>query len=321
MYDVPVIASNHAVRLGLRAASRNPELAFGRTLIDQTSALLSLLPVALALMLIAGADLGSLFATVRALQWPVLGAGITAMALSLTGGAVFWAGALPLLAADVEIDRRPPAGNFALLASRGFTRVLLTQILSQLLSMLVIAACMLALFVALPRALLHPSAGRFAAVALVATFAMVLAVLIDLLARLWLLRAAAFGEGVSASFGKATSLLCARLGQGLIVTAAFFVLQLIVSAVAGTLGGVFSGGAFFDADVALLALAPRIALGLAFAAVFAWLEVGKMGALAAIVCDAEGLFGPEPVEAQPAEVVVEGIAVDEVVVEAIPLDE
>jgi hypothetical protein len=313
VYDGPVIAANHAVRLGLRAASRNPELAFGRTLIDQTSALLSLLPVALALLIIAGADLDSLFATVLALQWPLAGAGIAAIAISVTGGALFWAGALPLLAADVEIDRRPPPGNFALLASRGFGRVFVAQILAQLLSTLVIAACTLALFVALPRALLHPSAGRFAEVALVATIAVVFSLLIDLLARLWLLRAGAFGDGVSASFGRAVSLLSARLGQGMIVTAAFFVLEIIVSAVAGALGGVFSGTAFFDADVALLALAPRIALGLAFAAVFAWLEVGKMGALAAIACDAEGLLGSEAAEAQPliAEPVIEALPIDE----------
>jgi hypothetical protein len=313
VYDVPVIASNHAVRLGLRAASRNPELAFGRTLIDQASALLSLLPVALAVLLIAGADLDTLFATVLALQWPMLGAGIAAIAISATGGALFWAGALPLLAADVEIDRRPPPGNFALLASGGFARVFVAQILSQLLSTLVIATCTLALLVALPRALLHPSAGRFAEVALVATLAVVFSLLIDLLARLWLLRAAAFGDGVSVSFGKAVSVLSARLGQAMIVTAAFFVLEIIVSAVAGALGGVFSGNAFFDADVALLALAPRIALGLAFAAVFAWIEVAKMGALAAIVCDHEGLFGSEVVEAQPL--------IAEPVIEAIPLDD
>jgi hypothetical protein len=194
-------------------------------------------------------------------------------------------------------------------------RVLVTSMLSQLLSTLLVAGCAFALLVAVPRALLHPSIGSFVQVALAATVIIVFGVLVDLLARLWLIRAAAFGESLTVSFGKAVSLLFARLGQGLIVTAAFFVLQLIVSAVAGGLGGVFSGSAIFDADVALVALAPRIALGLAFATVFCWLEVGKMAALAAIACDVEGLFGPgeNVVEAQPLPA--------EPVVEAIPLDE
>jgi hypothetical protein len=315
VYRGGVIASNQAVRLGLRAASRNPELAFGRALVDQASALLSLLPVVLAALIISGTSLDSLFFTVAALQWPLIGAAVTAFAISFGAGAFFWAGAMPLLAADAELDRRPPPGNFALLGSRGFVRVLLTSMLAQLLATSLVAGCLMALLIAVPRALLHPSMGRFAQVALIATVMIVFGVLVDLLARLWLIRAAAFGEGPAVSFGKAVPLLFARLGQGLIVTAAFFVLQLIASAVAGGLGGVFSGSALFDADVALVALAPRIALGLAFAAVFSWLEVGKMAALSAVACDAEGLLGPEEavVEAQPLPA--------EPVIEALPLDD
>jgi hypothetical protein len=305
-----VIASNQAVRLGLRAASRNPELAFGRTLIDQAAALLSLLPVVLAGFLIAGATIGSIWRAIAVLRWPTLGAMVVAFALSLTAGAFFWAGTLPLLAADVELDRRPPPGNFALLASRGFSRVLLTALTSQLLSNLVVAACVLAVFFAVPVAMLQPSSGRLAVVALVVISAVIFSLLVDLLLRFWLLRAAAFGEGVSAAFGKAASLLSARLGQGMIVTAAFLLLELIVSALAGALGGIFSRLALSDADAALLGLAPRIALGLAFAAVFAWLEVGRMGALAAIACDAEGLLGPDHGE-HPPEPVIDALPVND----------
>jgi hypothetical protein len=312
-----MIASNHAVRLGLRAASRNPELAFGRTLIDQTSALLSLLPILLAGLLLAGARLNSIIDIFRALQWPTLGALIVAFVISFTAGAFFWAGTLPLLAADVELDRRPPQGNFALLASRGFSRVLLAALTAQVLSTLVTVAGLLAVFVSVPLALLQPTPGRFAGVALAVVAAALFGVLVDLLARLWLLRAAAFGEGVSAAFGKAASLLSARLGQGLIVTAAFLFLELIVSAVAGTLAGVFSKVAFLDAKVAFLGLAPRIALGLAFGAVFSWLEVGRMGALAAIACDAEGLLGP----GQLPEPVIEALPIDGPVIDALPVDD
>ena len=315
-----MLASNQAVRLGLRAASRNPEFAFGFALIDQAGALLSLLPILLAGLLIAGVDLGSIFKVVGALGWPVMGAIVAAFAVSFTAGALFWAGALPLLAADIELDRRPPSGNFGLLAARGFARVLMTAMASHLLSTLVTVACALALFVALPAAVLRPSAGRFAGVALAVAGAAVFGVLVDLLARFWLLRAAAFGEGVRASFGKAASLLSARLGQGLIVAAAFLVLELIVSAAAGGLSGAFSGLRLLDPDAALLGLFPRVALGLAFAAVFAWLEVGRMGALAAIACDAEGLLGPNHGEQIP-EQVVEAQLASEQVIEAMPPDD
>jgi hypothetical protein len=316
-----VLASNQAVRLGLRAASRNPEFAFGRALIDQAGALLSLLPIVLAGLLIGGVDLGSILAAAGALRWPVLGAIVAAFAVSLTAGALFWAGALPLLAADIELGRRPPPGNFALLAARGFARVLLTALTSQLLSTLATAGCVLAVFVALPMAALKPSTGSFAGVALVVAVALVSSLLIDLLARFWLLRAAAFGDGVSASFGKAASLLSARLGQGLVVSAAFLVLELIVSAVAGGLSGAFSGMTFLNPEAALFGLAPRVALGLAFSAVFAWLEVGRMGALAAIACDAEALLGPDHGGQIPEPVPEEGVIEAQPVVEALPLDD
>ena len=49
------IHASEAVRLGLRAASRNPELAFGKAILDLASSALSLLPVLLAGLLLSGA--------------------------------------------------------------------------------------------------------------------------------------------------------------------------------------------------------------------------------------------------------------------------
>jgi hypothetical protein len=314
-----VIPSNHAVRLGLRAASRNPELAFGKALLDQAGSLLAALPALLAALLVLGsldADVPAFLDVLTALTWPTAGAILTAASLSFAAGAAFWSGALPLLAADLELDRRPPPGNFALLASRGFGRVVPAALLSQFLSLLVTVATFLALLAAVPLILEHPSNGRFAAVALVGTAAAAAALFVDLLCRFWLLRAAAFGDGTSAAFGKAASLLGARLGQGVVVSAAFFVLELIATAVSGALAGVFSGPALFGPDTALLSLGPRIALGLAFAAVFSWLELGRMGALAAIVCDVEGLIGPGEAPPLPPEPIVEA----QPVIEALPVD-
>ena len=48
-----MIRANQAVRLGLRAASRNSELSFVKGLINQGGNLIALLPVALAAVLVA----------------------------------------------------------------------------------------------------------------------------------------------------------------------------------------------------------------------------------------------------------------------------
>src|SRR5947209_3703648 len=106
------LRANQAVRLGLRASSRNPELGFGKALIDQAGNLLTLLPLVLGGLLVA-ASLGwnGLAVAVRALEllrWPVAGAILCALAVSFVAAMLFWAGALPLLAADAEMDRRPP---------------------------------------------------------------------------------------------------------------------------------------------------------------------------------------------------------------------
>jgi hypothetical protein len=314
-----VIASNHAVRLGLRAASRNPELAFFRALLEQAASLLALLPALLAGLLVAGAldaDLLSFARTFLVLRWPTVGGVAAALCLSFVAGIAFWAGALPLLAADIELDRRPPPGNFALLAGRGFARLFSSGLLAQLLSVLTAAALAFAFFAGLASFAVHPSTLRIAGVALVVAVALAVAVFVDLLTRLWMLRAAAFGEGPSAAFASAAQLLSARLGQTVIVSAAFFLLELIAAGGSGTLAGMFSGPALLDPQTAVIAIAPRIALGLAFAAVFSWLEVGRMAALAAIACDAEGLLGPDPssepvVEAVPAEHVIDALPVED----------
>jgi hypothetical protein len=311
-----MLRANQAVRLGLRAASRNPELSFGKALIDQGGSLLALLPVALAALLLAGAARrGNVLALLRALNgigWPVLGGVATALAILATLAMLFWAGALPLLAADAELGRRPPPGNFAVLLSRGASRVLLAGALGWGLALSFNLACAAALLVAAPLCVLWPSAALFALTALLGASAVVGSVLLDLLARLTLVRSAAFGDGASAAFGKAGSLLATRLGACLVVTLAFLFLEMIAATVAAMLTSLLSGAPLLDPRAELLALAPRIAVGLAAAAVFAWLEVARMAALAALAADAEGLIDTAFVEPPPvAELVVEALPVED----------
>jgi hypothetical protein len=70
---------------------------------------------------------------------------------------------------------------------------------------------------------------------------------------------------------------------------------------------------FLDPQAELVALAPRAAVALAAAAVFAWLEVGRMGAFAALAADAEGLIAPEPPPEPPP--------VAELVIDALPAED
>lgn len=311
-----MLRANHAVRLGLRASSRNPELAFVKALVDQVGNLLALLPFALGVLLVvAVARRGTLQGLFRALQaafalrWPVLGGTLAALSILFLAGMLFWAAAIPLLAADAEIDRRPPAGNFALLLSRGAARTLVAGVLGSGLSLLFSIACSLALLFAIPLTLARPSAILFALTALVAAALLLGSVLLDALARLTLIRAAAFGESATAAFANAASLLGARLGSCVGVTLAFIFLELIAGAAVATLTGFLSGFALFDARSELIALAPRAAIGLAAAAVFAWLEVGRMGALSALAADAEGLIAPE--EPPRAELVIDALPAEE----------
>jgi hypothetical protein len=314
-----MLRANQAVRLGLRAASRNAELSFAKALINQGGNLIALLPIALAAALIAalarGDALRSALLAARALaalRWPVLGGIAAALSIALAASLLFWAGAVPLLAADAELNRRPPPGNFALLVSRGAARTLVAGILGWGISILFTLACDAAVIFAIPAVLLRPSPGLFAAAALAGAVAVTGTFLLDALARLIMVRAAAFGDSATPAFARAVSLLGARLGASAVITVVFVALELMVGAVAASLTGLLSAGSFNPRDQ-VLALAPHAAIALAAAAVFGWLEVGRMGAFAALAADAEGLIAPEaPPEPPPrAELVVEALPADE----------
>ena len=314
-----MLRANQAVRLGLRAASRNAELSFAKGLINQGGILLALLPIAFAAILIAalarGDALRSALLAARALaglRWPVLGGIAAALSIALAASLLFWAGAVPLLAADAELNRRPPPGNFALLVSRGAARTVVAGILGWGISILFTLACDAAVIFAIPALLLRPSPGLLAAAALAGAVAVTGTFLLDALARLIMVRAAAFGDSATPAFARAVSLLGARLGASALITVVFVALELIVGAVAASLTGLLSAGSFNPRDQ-VLALAPHAAIALAAAAVFGWLEVGRMGAFAALAADAEGLIAPEaPPEPPPrAELVVEALPADE----------
>src|SRR2546428_621905 len=158
-----MLRANQAVRLGLRAASRNAELSFAKGLINQGGNLLALLPIAFAAILIAalarGDALRSALLAARALaglRWPVLGGIAAALSIALAASLLFWAGAVPLLAADAELNRRPPPGNFALLVSRGAARTVVAGILGWGISILFTLACDAAVIFAIPALLLRP---------------------------------------------------------------------------------------------------------------------------------------------------------------------
>lgn len=318
-----MLKANQAVRLGLRASSRNPELAFGKALLDQGGNLLALLPVLLiGLFLFALSSGEALTAVLRAAvalqraRWALAGASVAAAALSWVANVCFWSGAIPLLAADAEMNARPPRGNFMLLVGRGFGRVAPTAFVASALSTLSGVTFLVAFLAGIPALVLRPSARLAAGSALVLTTAVFASVLIDLLGRLMLVRSAAFADGVSAAFGSAARLLGARLGALLAITVAFLVLEIVAVTASAAIGGMLSGGLDLDPRRELLVLAPRAALAIAFAAVFAWIEVAKQAALAALAADDEGLLEPV-VEAVP----VEAIAVAEPVVEALPVPE
>src|SRR5438094_376925 len=86
-----------------------------------------------------------------------------------------------------------------------------------------------ALGTALPAFLLRPAAGRLAALALLLSAGIVGGLLIELLVRLVLVRAAAFGDGATAAFAHAAALLARRLGACLVIVLAFGLLQLVVA--------------------------------------------------------------------------------------------
>jgi len=312
-----MLRANQAVRLGLRAASRNPELPFLKALIDQGGSLLAILPVAFAALLTVSAVRGPALSaallaleTALRLRWAILGGVLAALVLLFFASALFWAGALPVVAADAELNRRPPPGNFLLLLSRGAARTVLAASIGWAIVVLFAAACALALAVAAPVLWETPSILLLAAAALIAALFVAGAVLLDVLARLTVIRAAVFGDSASAAFGKAASLLGGRLGGCVAITLAFMLLEILVASATAALTGMLSGAALFRPRIELTALPARAAIGLAAAAIFSWLEVGRMGALAAIAADAEGMLEEE----QPAPVA-------ELVVDALPAED
>ena len=297
-----MLRANHAVRLGLRAASRNPELAFGKALLDLLGSLLTALPLLLALVLIAAAlgDDAPLAAVLHGvallvvLRWPVTTGLFAAAVISWTLSMLFWAGALPLLAADAEMDARPPQGSFIRLCASGFSRTAAAGAIGLVLSGGFGLCTSLALLFSLTAFGAHPSPVALVATALVAVFALIAGTALDLLARLMLVRAAALGDAAALSFTRAAALLGERLGACFVVAVAFLVLELIVGAAAATLIGP-SGGSL-DPAALVFSMGARIGLAIASAVVFAWLAMGRQGALAAIAADAEGLLpkAPEP---------------------------
>src|SRR3954468_963754 len=220
-----MLRANQAARLGLRAASRNPELSFAKALIDQGGNLLAVLPLVLGALLVAGAARGEIvraaalaLRAAAAMAWPLLGAIAVAFALAFTASLFFWAGAVPLLAADAELDRRPPSGSFAVLVARGASRTLVAGLVAWGLPALFALAFTVCLIAGAPLAALRPSPRLFAGIALAGAAALLGGALLDMLGRLMLVRAAAFGDAASAAFAKAASLLGSRLGTCFTVT-------------------------------------------------------------------------------------------------------
>jgi hypothetical protein len=318
-----VLRANQAVRLGLRAASRNPELSFGKALLDALGTALSMLPWLLAAALIAGAaghrepllGLAIAAAALGRMRWALLGGALAAGAISWTLGMAFWAGALPVLAADAELQRRPPPGHFWPLALRGFARVAAAGAAAYGLLLAFAVSLGVAALAGSLTMLARATPAAIALLALAGSLGLVGGILLDALARLMLVRAAAFGDGATAAFTHASGFLGRRSGACVAVQLAFMLLQLVVATAAGLFTGILWSG--FDPEIFLLAVPPRLAAGLAFGAVFAWLEVARQGALAALVADEEGLLElpPEPPPPSPAPAVLQRPEV----VEALPV--
>src|SRR5712664_242963 len=188
-----MLRANQAVRLGLRAASRNPELSFGKALLD------------------------------------ALGGALAAAAISWTLGMAFWSGALPVLAADAELQRRPPSGHFWPLAIRGFPRVAAAGALAYGILFAFALALGVAALAGAVSTLARPTPGAFALLALIGCFAMAGGILLEALARLMLVRAAAFGDGPLAAFARASEVVGRRIGACVAVQLAFLLLQLVVA--------------------------------------------------------------------------------------------
>jgi hypothetical protein len=330
-----MLRAQNAIRLGFRAATRNPELAFAKALLDLGGTALSLLPVVFAAVcayiVATRADLApGLFRAVAALQamtWSTAGAIGCAVLLSWVLGTAFWSGALPLLAADAELSRRPPPGNFFLLAGRGFSRVVSASAMALAISILVRIALFVALTFSVFACVVHPTVGRFAGLALLLTSGVAVYFLLDLLGDLWLVRAAALGDGTTVAFGRAASLLGRRLGACLLVSIEFAFFDVMVALVSGMAVAVALSSADVGLDPANMAFSipARVAVSIAFGALFAWLDVARKGSLAALAADDDGLIeGPvtPPSGSAPFAPIVEALPVpEEPIIEALPIPE
>ena len=331
------IRASEAVRLGLRAASRNPELAFGKALLDLGVTLLSLLPVLLASALLAGAisggDLEPVLRGLSRLPLPIAGAALAVFILSLATGAAFWAGALPLLAADAELGHRPPPGGFGRLVGRGFGRVVSASVLAAALSLLFSAAGVTAMVAGTLLYLRRSTPALAAGLALALTLVIAGGLLLEQISRILIVRAAALGEGPWTALSGAARLVGDRLGAVLGIALLFWLLQLVVGSVGAAFGGSISSAGSLSAQGVVLAVAPRVALYTGTAVVLAWLEVGRQGALGALVANDAGLLElPEPPiarrEAVPTQLVrpgreqvIEALPLPEPIVEALPIPE
>src|SRR5947209_15476475 len=200
------------------------------------------------------------------MRWALAGMALTVAALSWTLAMGFWAGALPVLAADAELQRRPPPGHFWPLALSGFARVAAAGALAGSLLLafeLSLAAGVLWGAVAI---LARPTAGAFALLALAGCVGIAGAVLLDALWRLMIVRAAAFGDGALAAFARASNVLGRRMAACVAVQLSFLLLEGVVATVAGLVTGILWTG--LDPAFLLVGLPPRLAAGLAFGAVF-----------------------------------------------------
>src|SRR5712692_7558196 len=294
-----MLRANRAVRLVLTAASRNAVLALGNALLDTLGSARWMLPWLLAAVLVAAVaghlepllGIAAAALVLAKMRWALLGGALAAAAISWTLGMAFWSGALPVLAADAELQRRPPPGHFWPLAMRGFARVAAAGALAYGLLLVFGLSLGVAALSGAVTILARPTPATFALLALTGCFGIVGGILLEALARLML---------VLAAVARACDVVGRRPGAFAAVQLAFLLLQLVVASAAGLFTGILWAG--LDPALLLLALPPRLAAGLAFGAVFAWLEVARQGALAALVADAEGLIDlpPEPPPLPPA---------------------
>ncbi len=306
-----MLRTGQAIRMGLRAATRNPELAFGRALLDLAGSILSSLPVLFAAVLLWRAFAGeqSLRGLLHALEaikrlgWPLAGALFAAAVISWALSAGFWAGALPVLAVDAEMGARPPAGTFFRLAFAGFARVAGASAITSALSLLISLCLTAALLLAVPLTFAKPSLPLLASLAALLTCSLLTGLIIDLLGNLALIRSAAFGDDGASAFIRAAQLFGERIGGVVAIAAVFFLGELMIATALGTLFGPVLADAPLTFEAQFLSIAPRLALSIVSAVAFAWLELARQGAFAALAADAEGLIElpPEPAPRAPTQ--------------------